>query len=300
VIGVQGTPLNGADDLVWNGGEHPQGQWWYVCDATNTCGNTAREVWTVYVTDQNQLDVEVELGPPMVPGQISRCICFELYANCWDDPTLECTVLDFGPPENFKRHARGTLKVDKGNYQCITAVDPLHTLRQSSDMACVDNAWNAVWKGDPYLGGNWLPGGNLDSCKADGVGSPYAIDVLDFGKFMHVIASGAVYSSGDTDCLTECPHGDINGDGEVDNIDYSIIQMNFLMAKKDECCPDRAAAPIVPVTEITVKELRRAGMMDLIVGDLNKDGVLNVKDMETYEAGVRPVETQRSRKHGTR
>jgi hypothetical protein len=296
----RGMPTTTVEDIIWTGGDIPQGQWWFVCDAENSCGNVAREVWTVYVSDQHTLDVEVELGAPVITGQLSRCICFELYANCWDEPTRECQVLDFGPPDNFRRHAHGQIKVDKGNYVCITAADELHTLRQSADIACVDNAWTATWKGDPYLGGNWLPGGNLDGCKEAGVGSPYTIDVLDFGKFMHVIASGAVYTSGDTDCLTECPHGDINGDGVVDNTDYSIIQMNFLMAKKDECCPDRAAAPIVPVTEMTVKQLRQAGLYDLIVADLNKDGVLNVKDMETYEAGVRPVQDVRIRKHGTR
>ena len=220
-------------------------------------------------------------------------------------PDLVCMEMMFGPPENFKRHARGQVKVAKNNYMCITAVDPLHTLRQSSDIACVGNAWTALWKGDPLLGGNWLPGGNLDSYKAEGVGSPYVIDVLDFGKFMNEISNGAIYvdaepTPGSTDCMMEGPHGDINGDGFVDQIDYGIIQMNFLMAKKNECCPDRAAEPIVPVTEITVKELRQAGMIDLIVADLNKDGVLNIEDMETYEAGVRPVQTERIRKHGTR
>jgi hypothetical protein len=277
------------DALIMNGGEFQQGLYFFQCTAANTCGNEDTHVWTVDVSDQNTLDVEVHLAPPVIPGALSRCICFELYADCYSEPTLICEVLDFGPPMNFRRHARAELKIDKDNYLCIVAVDPLHTLPAVADIECVDNAWKAVWKGDPLLGGNWLIGGNLDWLKPEGEGSPVVIDVLDFGKFIVEIAAGAMYASGDTDCdmMADPPHGDINGDGLVDNIDFSIIQMNFLMHAKDSCCPDPAAAAPVAVTEISVKELRRMGLGELSAADLNGDGLLNMADMTSYQQGTR-------------
>ena len=299
------TPTKGPDDLKMNGGVFAQGQWWFACEATNSCGNKAEEVWTVWVKDKHVLDVEVHLAPP-IEAVLSRCITFVLYANCYDEPEMIKTVIDFGPPDHFLGHGNASIKIPKNNYMCITAEDQLHTLRQMADIECVDNAWQAVWKGDPLLGGNWLPGGNLDGYKkTEETSQPYVIDVLDFGKFMADLASsgtvdGPPYGTGDTDCTTPGPHADINGDGDVDSDDYAIIQMNFLMAKKDECCPDRAAPEIVPVIEISVKELRARGLADLVVADLNRDGVLNVDDMAAYEAGVRPVQDLRIRKRGTR
>ena len=278
-----------VDGLIMNGGEFQQGLYFFQCTAENTCGNIDTHVWTVEVSDKNTLDVEVHLAPPLIAGALSRCICFELYADCYSEPMKECFVLDFGPPLNFRGHARDSLKIDKDNYLCITAADQLHTLPAVADVECVDNAWKAVWKGDPLLGGNWLIGGNLDGKKAEGVGSPLVIDVLDFGKFIQEIARSAWYPTGDTTCemIADSPHGDINGDGLVDNIDFSIIQMNFLMHAKDSCCPDPEAAAPVPITEISVKELRRMGLGELSAADLNGDGLLNMEDMTSYQQGIR-------------
>jgi hypothetical protein len=149
----------------------------------------------------------------------------------------------------------------------------------------VDNAWKAIWKGDPLLGGNWLVGGNLDGLKAEGTGSPNVIDVLDFGKL--IVEMGMQYADGNTDCNfgEDTSHGDINGDGVVDAQDFAIIQMNFLMHSKMECCPETQAAA-QPITSISVKQLRSMGLGELSVADLNRDGVLDVADMTAYQQGT--------------
>ncbi|MFQ5589775.1 MAG: hypothetical protein ACE5HE_01300 [Phycisphaerae bacterium] len=297
-VGEGSPPQAVIDGLVMGGGVFTQGKWFFQCTASNTCGNVDQHVWTVNVSDKNALDVEVHLAPPIIAGALSRCICFDLYADCFGDPTEQCTVLDFGPPWNFRGHARDSLKIAKDNYLCVTAIDPLHTLRSSADIQCVGNAWNAVWKGDPELGGNWLVGGNLDYVKPDGSNSPNTIDVLDFGKFIVEIARGAIYADGNTTCadMANAPHGDINGDGLVDNIDFGIIQMNFLRASKNACCGAGAEVP-VPIAEITVKELRAMGLGELVIADLNRDGVLNMDDMTAYQQGTLPFQP---RKRGAR
>ncbi|MHC4697550.1 MAG: hypothetical protein ACYTFA_12490, partial [Planctomycetota bacterium] len=264
-IGDPGVPTQDTiDALILNGGVFTQGQWFFECHAQNSCGSTDRYVWSVIVSDQNALDVEVHLGQPFVASAVSRCICFELWADCTKDPDVVCEVIDFGPPYNFKGHGTASLKVDKNNYMCVSAVDPCHTLRATAIPECVGNAWSAVWKGDPWLGGNWLIGGNLDYCKPDGGNGPDTIDVRDFGKFIAHL--GDVLVSGNTDCSCCGDNADINGDGVVDNIDFSIIQMNFLKASKITCCDKPEAMP-TPLTSIPVKDLRMMGLGDLIIAD---------------------------------
>jgi hypothetical protein len=43
-----------------------------------------------------------------------------------------------------------------------------------------------------------------------------------------------------------------------------------------------------PITRISVQELRRRGLHDLIIADLNHDGWLDVRDMEAFANGARP------------
>jgi hypothetical protein len=288
-----GVPI---DHLISNGGEFPQGTSFFICHATNSCGDTLRKVWTVDVSDKQALDVYVQLSPQMTPGLFSRCITFELFDSC-EMSTTHKEVLWFDGPYNFDGKARMQFKVDKGQYHCITAQDQLHTLRSSDDIECVDGVYYAEFRGDPILGGNWLVGGNLDAWKKDDPNASHnTIDVLDFGQFMNEIAGGAMYADGNTDCTTTGPHGDINADGNVDNLDYAFILDNYLAASKDACegCPG-GRAEYVPVESITVKQLRAQGMAELAVADLNRDGVLDSTDMEAYMQGVQPVRVEQIR-----
>lgn len=276
-----------------NGGEFPQGVSFFRCEAGNSCGDTVAAVWTVDVSDQHGLAVEVHLSPTIVGDNFERAIDFQLYLDCVSDPTEVCEVMTFGGPYNFNGHARTWLKVDKGNYQCITARDNLHTLRAAADVVCVDNAWEAVFKGDPLQGGNWLVGGNLDGKKAGG--NANTIDILDAGVYLSIIAGnqGSTAPGANTDCDTAgaFPHGDINADGIVDTADWSFIIENFLMASKDACCPEgTGAAGYVPTLEIDLKTARELGLGASFI-DLNGDGVMNVADMEAYMDGVVPTST---------
>jgi hypothetical protein len=272
------------------GGEFPQGTSFFRCEATNSCGDTAVNVWTVDVSDQHGLNVEVHLSPTIVGDNFERAIEFALYLDCVSDPTEVCEVLTFGGPYNFNGHARATLKVDKGNYQCITARDCLHTLRGAADVECIDNEWSAVFKGDPLQGGNWLVGGNLDCWKAGG--NANTIDILDAGIYLSVIAgvSGSTAPGANTDCNTMGPHADINADGVVDSADWSFILENFLSASKDACCPrDTGSAPAdIPLTSVTRKMMIDRDMGAFFM-DLDNDGDMDTDDIAAYMNGVEPV-----------
>ena len=54
----------------------------------------------------------------------------------------------------------------------------------------------------------------------------------------------------------------------------------------------------MPLTEISVDELRQMGLGDLAVADLNGDGLVNAEDMDAFMQGARPTKTSNDRKGG--
>ncbi|MHC4219804.1 MAG: hypothetical protein ACYSU7_15290, partial [Planctomycetota bacterium] len=89
-----------------------------------------------------------------------------------------------------------------------------------------------------------------------------------------------------------------SGNALVWTEDFSFIQINFLNGDETDCCvppmPARWLARHMPqsfdgpITRISVQELRRRGLHDLIVADLNHDGWLDVEDMAAFAGGARP------------
>lgn len=315
-----GIPVNCPNggrcvNKVYNGGKLPQGASTFCCYAaakdkcdqvagckgdTNNCrstgikpnGNEGREgCWTVDISDQISMDIHIQLEPPMKFDEQSRCIEFCLYGNCFNPPVcFEENVL-FGGINNYIGKANGKIKAPKGKWGCITAQDQLHSLRSCDTPDCIDGQLVARFKGDPTYGGNWLIMGNLDGWKkAIPTEDPSldVIDILDFGKF--VASFGVHYADRKYGCH-EGPHADINGDGVVDMADYSFIIRNFLVSAKDCCCGPSAADLPPALTEVSIDELRQMGEADMVVADLNGDGVVNADDMEAFMQGARPVKS---------
>ena len=273
--------------VVQNGGEMPQGVSTFECYVDSPrCGQRLTDGWTVTVSDQQTFDVTVQLQPLIAAAELSRCIKFELFSDCVTDPIVFSKPLVFGGLWDWTGHFTDTFKYDKGQYACMTARDQLHTLRGCAMVECIDGIYYVVFKGDPLLGGNWLIGGNLDGFKKDVPEASHdVIDILDFGMFVGEYTED--YGTGDTTCATAGPHADINGDGEVDTLDFAFIEDNFLAHSKDCCCG--GVASIVGRTEVSVRELRLMGMGDLAVADLNRDGLVNMDDMTAFLAGERPT-----------
>jgi hypothetical protein len=288
-----GKDMSALVDL--GGGEHPQGMSSYWCTATSKmCGKSLTEEWTVTVNDTVALDVEVQLQPK-IADDLYRCITFELFADCVKKPLEIKADLIFGGVWDFVGHFTDTKKIPKGQYECITARDRWHSLRAVSDMVCIDGVYHAAFKGDPFFGGNWLVGGNIDTWKKEGENiSTDTIDILDFGVF--VWQYGAIVDP-NTMCPADkgvdlgYPHADINGDGVVDHLDFTFIMMNFLEGSKDSCCPDKDGHTSAPegLEEISVSQLRQMGLGELVVADLNGDGLVNVSDMAAFMNGQEPA-----------
>ena len=287
------TPLAGspACDPNWvmnDGGTFPQGSWLFeACALDKECGDTICCTWTVTVSNQNTLEVEVQLSPVMDPGPFTRCIEFQLWTACTPlivgPPFYE--LMTFGGDYNIAGHGAATIKIPKGQYVCIAARDPLHTLRASAMVECDGVVYNAIFKGDPFFGGNWLIGGNLDGLRPKDQGSPFLIDIVDYAIFVSQYLDTV---DPNTDCtmldwLADM-HADINGDGYVDDLDFTFISINFLESDKDTCCPDSRSIEPVGLTEVTTRQLRAWGISDK--ADLNGDGLVNTVDMQLFLGGV--------------
>jgi hypothetical protein len=285
--------------VAMGGGELPIGVSTFCCTATAAfCGHEKTECWTVEVNDQTSFDVTLQLSPIMA-GDVERCINFQLYADCVQAPFEFQQELFFGGLWDHVGHFTEIKKIPgSGQWFCVTAMDQQHSLRASAMLSCVDGVYEAVFKGDPFFGGNWLIQGNLDAWKKDNpLASHDVIDILDFGQF--VAMYGGQFDP-DTTCeYKHLAHGDINGDGTVDHLDFSFIEENFLAHSKNACCPE-AAATTTGLTSVTVRELRQMGMGDLAVADLNSDGVVNSVDMTAFMNGVQPVRKAPIRDAGSR
>ncbi|MCH7597196.1 MAG: hypothetical protein IID35_11660 [Planctomycetes bacterium] len=311
-----------SSEVVMGGGEFAQGVSNFCCWVqSDVCGadagcyapvaSAARECtegcWTVEVNDQTSLDIEVALSPTSQskPGDgLTRCIKFTLYPNTIQEPLRFSESITFGGAFDFVGKSQGKIKIPgKGNWDCITAWDQLHTLRSCYLFGpddCAGGQLSASFRGDPAFGGNWLINGNLDGWKKDVSGaepSLFVIDILDWGTL--ISQWGADYGDGNTPCGTAGPNADLDGDGLVDMSDYAFIDMNFLTTAK-VCCGVDGLPAATPLTEISTRELREMGRGELVVADLNGDGVLNIADMNAFTQGVRPSKkVSRTSRKGT-
>ncbi len=311
-----------SSEVVMGGGEFAQGVsnfcCWVqsdICGADAGCSadvaSAARECtegcWTVEVNDQTSLDIEVALSPTSQskPGdELTRCIKFTLYPNTLQEPLRFSESITFGGALDFVGKSQDKIKIPgKGNWDCITAWDQLHTLRSCYLFGpddCAGGQLSASFRGDPAFGGNWLVNGNLDGWKKDVSGaepSLFVIDILDYGTL--VSQWGADYGDGNTPCGTAGPNADLDGDGLVDMSDYAFIDMNFLTTAK-VCCGVDGLPAATPLTEISTRELREMGRGELAVADLNGDGMLNIADMNAFMQGVRPSKkVSRTSRKGT-
>ncbi len=273
----------------------PSGTTPVTCEATDACGNEAACAFDVTVREFNDLLAEVQYGGVLAAGPISRCVRFEFW-NCGVTDQTPLAVVD-EVLEFYGGWTLASVDVPCGEFTCVTARDDLHTLRRTVDPIDIDVPNGTYAASFVGVTDTDLIGGNLDSWNPTGHSD--VIDILDFGVFMS--RWGTIYGTGDTPCGTAAPHADINGDGLVDSIEFSFIQINFLKEQAPNCCgaPGVTAACASPVTRISVKELLRTGRAELTIADLNHDGWVDMDDIAAFAQGVRPEPAPKRATHAT-
>ena len=265
--------------------------------ATDDCGNAASCTQDVTVRGVNLLFVKVVMQMNIAN---TRCITFKLW-DC-DDPNHP--FYEFGVDLDFVYYAPGQMVAEQevevpcGEYNCITARDKSHTLRVTLNRPDFfkDYAMNR-YDADFEAAGKLLLAGNMnDDC---------VIDISDFTCYNW--EWGNMYDSdgdGTQDGHTPCgmfalvcgDHGDFTGDGVTGGGDWSYMHANWLEECEANCCnepPGNAPGQSgEPRLEISVEELRAMGLGHQTVADLNRDGWVDLQDVELFNSGVRPKKFQ--------
>lgn len=244
-----------------------------TCRSVDSCG--LEDTCTFNVTVQPPVVmVDLELSATVSAGPFTRCIEFELFDCSGQQATVTQDI------EFTNGFALGVpVDVPGGFWTCITASDPLHTLRSTAtDFTTLDFIdYTASFVGPTATGGTWLTGGDLNADDS--------IDILDFALFSSKFLSQAVSN---TPCGTPGPDANINGDNVVDLPDFAFIAANLFLISPPGCCGVAAAASNDPLTSISVRELRARGLGELVVADINGDGIVDLDDMTLLLSGVVP------------
>jgi hypothetical protein len=279
-----GQPLDAA---------YPTGITNVTWTATDTCGNTSSGVQTVTVNPFNTLAVNVELQGFVSPVPFQRCVRFEL------TPAMLGPAVVVNQTLTFTGGVSGVVNVNVpcGAYTCITARDPLHTLRRTDidDFGIVGPNYVADFTshGNPssHPAYDALLGGNLN-------GDTF-IDILDFGVYIGQLSAPA--PGANSPCGTVGPHADVTGDGVVSTGDFTFIAINFIRFSELRCDGSmrpgvpksggrlHMALPDEPLTVIGVDELAERGLWHLRHADLTGDGLVDIEDVGAFVDGARPV-----------
>ncbi len=263
--------------------------------ATDACGHVSQGSQSVTINAWTNVMATIELQGGSPPPTLDRCIAFELH-RC-NPATSSCAQSDpyvVDQTLTFTNGVASTLfQVPCGQYECITIRDRLHVLPRTIS-PLPDNGSDYV-ADVTTTGVGPLIGGNLnDDCW---------IDVLDFGLLASqwqqaYDADGDMIPDGTTPCGAFAVHADFDGDGMTFTADFTFIQLNIWKSGEPPCCgsgPLCAAGQQAPrgpregpVRRISLQDLRRLGLSEAAAGDVNRDGWLDVRDMELWSRGRRP------------
>ena len=273
------------DPLLGLDAPYPTGTTTVTWTATDDCGNATVDTQLVTVNAANDFDVAVELD--QVTDDVDRCITFEFTPMGGGTPIVVQETLSFTAGV-----ASQTIEVPCGAYECVTARDTLHTLRQTADSLTV--------AGTAYTAD--FTSANADALRGGNYNDDEFIDILDFGTFIGQFGTDPGVPGGDTICGTVGPDADANGNGPVDLPDFSYIHTQFLDSS-ELACPSMmltagqgpaqiafdAVRADVPVDSISVDELVARGLAELTSADLNTDGVLDQIDIAAFLNGALPA-----------
>lgn len=245
----------------------PQGTTGVRAEATDACNNSGDCTFTVAVANYNLASVEIELVGVFLPT--SRCI--RLVADdC--DATLDVTL-------NFVDH-------DSNPLTPVRAVVPSPANPAKLQFPC--GAWtgfcakdrqHTVWDTDPLaVSGNEYVMPGLLSLRGGDTNDNGAVDIND--------VTFLIFQFGQLATPGTCPwngakDADFDNDGVVGSADYTFITANWLLATGCGCIdvPPRIGPPAEGVYSISTDTLPA----ELRAADLNRDGVVDVHDVEVFE-----------------
>ena len=238
--------------------------------ATDAAGNTATTTASVQVDDRQVATVTASLVGVSVGGSTRAMNLAYSGGPSGGQPASIATTVTNGT-------AAGTVDVDIAPAvlaapACASLKDPVHSLRALNSPSGSSGAFG-------ISGTKWTVGFTLtqgDSNNDD------LVDIRDFGLYVGDYSTAGTTPSG--------ARSNFNGDGDVDTADFTFISANFF-AIGSGCS---AAWHDRPLASVTVKQLRRMGMGDLAIADVNGDGRVDSADIAAFMAGRRAGEATRN------
>lgn len=216
--------------------------------ATDDTGHTATASRTVTVENHQLMDAVVHL----LAGFDRESIGFERLVRFKAGSSVQLRTVSFDPITASGSVADLQVPVAAA-YPCVSAKDASHSLTDTAAAAVAGTKYEAQF--DLVLG---------DSNDDD------LVDVVDFTYF--VFDRGVAASDA---------RSNFNADAQVNNADFAFISLNFF--RSGERCGAFAGGQ--PRSSVSVKELRRMGLGHLAAADMNRDGVVDLRDMQNYMAG---------------
>jgi hypothetical protein len=156
-----------------------------------------------------------------------------------------------------------------GTPACASVKDTLHSLRALAVPAVV---------GTEYVATATLVQGDSNDDNS--------VDILDFGVYVGDATAGGV---------TPSSRSNFNADGVIGTADFTFISANFLSSGAT-CGSSWTGGGARP--RISVRELRRMGLGDLAIADLNADSWVDTADMVAWMQGATPTAGVRDRSAG--
>ncbi|MFM7050573.1 MAG: beta strand repeat-containing protein, partial [Planctomycetota bacterium] len=148
----------------------------------------------------------------------------------------------------------------RDDYTCMAIKDAAHTLTDVQSLS--------------VSGTKYATSGIYELVSGD-ANDDDLVDILDFGAFVADRGAGK----------TPASRSNYNRDIFVNSADYSYIGINFLQMG-DVCGSGYNGG--APLTRITVKELRRRGLGEFAVADVNHDGWVDEEDLALVMSGQVP------------
>jgi hypothetical protein len=229
--------------------------------AVNRCGLTSTATTTVTVNPYHLLNLAVEYKGPSATyaPSMTRCIGFRVGSFNF----TQVLTFNYGT-------ATGVAQIPVNSYNCATVDDDLHTLVSQTDVVIAGYNYALSATGADALVNGDLNDDNL-------------INVIDWGIVVIRIGTSAAV---DTDCMTDGFQCDFNGNGLVTDFDGNYVLDSFL-ARGDNGCGLPPTMLAQNVTRISVKELSAIVGADASAADLNRDGVVDQRDMSMWKSGKR-------------
>ena len=235
-------------------GLYPIGTTTVTWSATDSVGNAVSVSRDIVVGDYQLLDLAVELqGFGIAPMYRSMRV---ISGGTVSTHTVNLTESVTLPGSSAVIAVRGVIPgipvAVTDSLGCVAAKDPAHSLTAVGAALDLGARWGATVT--PRQG---------DSNDDD------MVEIVDYALWVTDIASG----------IAQDARSNFNGDTTVNTGDFGYINVNFFRIG-DSCAPPLQSRQ--PRDRVSVKELRRAGLGQLVAADINGDGWVDASDMQQY------------------